>query len=135
MYLCGLGHDVTVLTRQGRLAHNASGLHYITMAFVKAGPNGEALEASAWEAYDNLTGITGATTTKVEGNTVTYVDETGEHAITGDSIVLCGGMTPLTAEAFSYAGLTTEFYAIGDCNGAGNLEVCNREAYSRAMIL
>lgn len=42
MYLCGLGHDVTVLTRQKRLAHNASGLHYITMAFVKAGPNGEA---------------------------------------------------------------------------------------------
>jgi NADPH-dependent 2,4-dienoyl-CoA reductase/sulfur reductase-like enzyme len=135
MYLCGLGHDVTVLTRQGRLAHNASGLHYITMAFVKAGPNGEALEASAWEAYDNLTGITGATTTKVEGNTVTYMDEAGEHTITGDSIVLCGGMTPLTAEAFGYAGLTTEFYAIGDCNGAGNLEVCNREAYSRAMIL
>ena len=26
-------------------------------------------------------------------------------------------------------------FAIGDCNGAGNLEVCNREAYSRAMIL
>lgn len=42
MYLCGKGHDVTVLTRQKKLAHNASGLHYITMAFVKAGPNGEA---------------------------------------------------------------------------------------------
>ncbi len=135
MYLCGLGHDVTVLTRQGRLAHNASGLHYITMAFVKAGPNGEALEAAAWEAYDNLTGITGAETVKVDGNTVTYVDAQGEHTISGDSIVICGGMTPRTSEAFDYAGLTTEFYAIGDCNGAGNLEVCNREAYSRAMIL
>ena len=54
---------------------------------------------------------------------------------TGDNVVICGGMTPLTAEAFDYSGLTTEFYAIGDCNGAGNLEVCNREAYSRAMIL
>ena len=135
MYLCGKGHDVTVLTRQKKLAHNASGLHYITMAFVKAGPNGEAREASAWEAYDNLTGITEAETVKVEGNTVTYRMADGEHTVTGDSVVICGGMTPLTAEAFGYSGLTTEFYAIGDCNGAGNLEVCNREAYSRAMIL
>lgn len=135
MYLCGLGHDVTVLTRQKRIAHNASGLHYITMAFVKAGPNGEAREAPAWEAYDNLTGITGAETVKVEGNTVTYKTEDGEHTVTGDSIVICGGMTPQTEAAFAYSGLTTEFYAIGDCNGAGNLERCNREAYSRAMIL
>lgn len=124
-----------MLTRQKRLAHNASGLHYITMAFVKAGPNGEARESPAWEMYDNLTGITGAETTQVQGNTVTYVDAEGEHTITGDSVVICGGMTPLTDEAFAYAGLTDAFYAIGDCNGAGNLEVCNREAYSRAMIL
>ena len=135
MYLCGLGHDVTVLTRQNKLGYNASGLHYVTMAFVKAGPNGEARNAAAWEAYDNLKGITGATTTRVNGNTVTYVDESGEHTVSGDSIVICGGMTPLTAEAMGYAGITTEFYAIGDCNGAGNLEVCNREAYARAMLL
>jgi NADPH-dependent 2,4-dienoyl-CoA reductase/sulfur reductase-like enzyme len=135
MYLCGLGHDVTVLTRQKRIAHNASGLHYITMAFVKAGPNGEAREAPAWEMYDNLTGITQAETVKVEGNTVTYVTPDGTQTITGDSVVICGGMTPQTAQAFAYSGLTTQFYAIGDCNGAGNLEVCNREAYSRAMIL
>ena len=135
MYLCGLGHNVTVLTRQKRLAHNASGLHYITMAFVKAGPDNQAVESPAWEAYDNLTGITGAETLKVDGNTVTYRTADGEYTISGDSIVICGGMTPLTAEAFEYSGITTEFYAIGDCNGAGNLEVCNREAYSRAMIL
>lgn len=135
MYLCGLGHDVTVLTRQNRIAHNASGLHYITMAFVKAGPNGEAREAPAWEMYDNFTGVTGAKTVKIDGTTVTYQQEGAEKTVTGDSIVICGGMTQLTAEAYSYSGLTTEFYAIGDCNGAGNLEVCNREAYSRAMIL
>ena len=135
MYLCGLGHDVTVLTRQNRIAHNASGLHYITMAFVKAGPNGEAREAPAWEMYDNFTGVTGAKTVKIDGTTVTYQQEGAEKTVTGDSIVICGGMTQLTAEAYSYSGLTTEFYAIGDCNGAGNLEICNREAYARAMIL
>lgn len=135
MYLAGKGHDVTVLTRQNKLGHNASGLHYITMAIIKPGPDGSARPSPAWEAYDNLKGIVNAETTKVDGNTVTYVDESGEHIITGDSVVICGGMTPLTAEAFGYSGLTTEFYAIGDCNGAGNLEVCNREAYSRAMML
>ena len=135
MYLCGLGHDVTVLTRQDRLAHNASGLHYITMAFVKEGPNGEAREAAAWEAYDNLTGITGAETVRVDGNTVTYLTQDGEFSATGDSVLVCGGMTPRTAEAMDYVGLTDIFYAIGDCNGAGNLEICNREAYARAMIL
>ena len=135
MHLCEKGHDVTVLTRQKRLAHNASGLHYITMAFVKAGPNGEARESPAWEMYDNLVGITGAETVKIEGNTVTYKTAEGEKTITGDSIVICGGMTPETEKAFEYAGITREFYPIGDCNGAGNLEVCNREAYSRAMIL
>ena len=124
-----------MLTRQKRLAHNASGLHYITMAFVKAGPNGEALESPAWEMYDNLTGITGAETVRVDGNTVTYRSEDGEHTVTADSVVICGGMTPLTEDAYAYAGLTPEFYPIGDCNGAGNLERCNREAYSRAMIL
>ncbi|MBD9209398.1 MAG: hypothetical protein EGQ01_00085, partial [Ruminococcaceae bacterium] len=135
MYLAQNGHEVTLLTRQVEIGHDCSKLHYITMAFVKAGPNGEAREASAWEAYDNLTGITEAETVKVEGSTVTYRMADGEHTVTGDSVVICGGMTPLTAEAFDYSGLTTEFYAIGDCNGAGNLEVCNREAYSRAMIL
>lgn len=135
MYLCGLGHKVTVLTRQNRIAHNASGLHYITMAFVKADENGIAREAPAWEMYDELTGITGAETVAIDGSTVTYVKDGETQTITGDSIVVCGGMTAQTEAAFRYAGLTTEFYAIGDCNGAGNLEVCNREAYSRAMIL
>lgn len=135
MYLCGRGHDVTVLTRQDRLAHNASRLHYITMAFVKVDPDGMAREAPAWEMYDNLTGITGAKTVKVEGNTVTYIQDRQEKTVSGDNILICGGMTPQTDAAFKYAGLTPEFYAIGDCNGAGNLERCNREAYARVMIL
>lgn len=76
------------------------------------------------------------TTTKVEGTNVFYTDKDGgEQKVEGDSVVLCGGMTPQTAEAMEYAGLTNVFYAIGDCNGAGNLEVCNREAFARAMLL
>lgn len=135
MFLAGKGHDVTVLTRQGKLGHNASGLHYVTMAFIKTMPDGSAREAPAWEKYDNLSGITNAETVKIDGNTVTYVQDGETKTISADNILVCGGMTPLTENAMSYAGLANEFYPIGDCNGAGNLETCNREAYSRAMIL
>lgn len=65
-----------------------------------------------------------------------YTDKDGNtQKVEGDSVVLCGGMTPQTEAAMEYAGLTDVFYAIGDCNGAGNLEVCNREAFARAMLL
>lgn len=136
MYLAGKGHEVTVLTRQKKVAHNASGLHYITQAVVLIGEDGIARESAAWKAYPNLHSVTNATTTKVEGTNVFYTDKDGgEQKVEGDSVVLCGGMTPQTAEAMEYAGLTNVFYAIGDCNGAGNLEVCNREAFARAMLL
>ncbi len=136
MYLAGLGHEVTVLTRQSRVAHNASGLHYITQAVVLIGEDGIARESAAWEAYPNLHPVTNAATSRVVGTTVCYVDQSGtEQHVEGDSVVLCGGMTPQIDAAMAYAGLTDIFYAIGDCNGAGNLEVCNREAFSRAMLI
>lgn len=136
MYLAGKGHEVTVLTRQNRVAHNASGLHYITQAVVLVGKDGIARESAAWEAYPNLHTVTSATTTRVEGTNVVYTDQSGiERLVEGDSVVLCGGMIPQTESAMEYAGLTDIFYAIGDCNGAGNLEICNREAFARAMIL
>ena len=136
MYLAELGHEVTVLTRQDRIAHNASGLHYITMAQVIVGEDGYARESAAWLKYPNLHTVTKATTKRVEGTNVIYTDQEGsEITVEGDSVVLCGGLTPLTDAAMEYAGLTDVFYAIGDCNGAGNLENCNREAYARAMLI
>ncbi len=135
MYLCENGHDVTLLTRQKTIGHDCSRLHYITMAFVGPDPEtGREGMRPAWEAYENLHGITGVTTKSVEGNTVTYEDAQGnEKTITADSVVLCGGMRPLTDEALSYAEAADEFFAVGDCNGCGNLQKVNRQAFSRAM--
>ena len=135
MYLCENGHNVTLLTRQKSIGHDCSRLHYITMAFVGIDPvTGREGMRPAWEAYENLKGITGVTTKKVEGNTVYYVDETGaEQSITADSVVLCGGMKPLTDEAMEFATAADEFFLVGDCNGAGNLQRVNRQAFSRAM--
>ncbi|MCR5784626.1 MAG: FAD-dependent oxidoreductase [Eubacterium sp.] len=136
MFLCENGHNVTVLTRQNELGHNCSKLHYITMAWIKITDDGRAVESPAWEKYENLKGIVSVTTKKVDGNTVYYEDADGnEHKITADNVLICGGMKPLTDEALSYAASTPEFYAIGDCNGAGNLQICNEHAYSRAMLI
>jgi hypothetical protein len=74
------------------------------------------------------------TTTKVEGNDVYYVDAEGkENVIHADSVVLCGGMKPLTDEALAFADSADKFLLVGDCNGCGNLQKVNRQAYSRAM--
>ena len=135
MYLCENGHNVTLLTRQKAIGHDCSRLHYITMAFVGTDPvTGREGMRPAWEAYENLKGITGVTTKEVAGNTVTYVDAEGaEHVIEADSVVLCGGMRPLTDEALAFAGAADEFLVVGDCNGCGNLQKVNRQAFSRAM--
>ena len=135
MYLCENGHNVTLLTRQKSIGHDCSRLHYITMAFVGPDPvTGREGMRPAWEAYPNLKGITEVTTKQVDGNTVTYVDAQGqEQTITADSVVLCGGMKPLTDEALSFSDAADGFFLVGDCNGAGNLQRVNRQAFSRAM--
>jgi 2,4-dienoyl-CoA reductase-like NADH-dependent reductase (Old Yellow Enzyme family)/NADPH-dependent 2,4-dienoyl-CoA reductase/sulfur reductase-like enzyme len=135
MYLCENGHNVTLLTRQKKVGHDCSRLHYITMAFVGPDPEtGREGMRPAWEAYENLHGIVEVTTTKVEGNDVYYVDAEGkESVIHADSVVLCGGMKPLTNEALAFADSADKFLLVGDCNGCGNLQKVNRQAYSRAM--
>jgi thioredoxin reductase len=136
MFLCEQGHEVTVLTRQKELGHNCSKLHYITMTWLKHLPDGRVTEAPAWERYDELHGIVGVETLKVEGGTVTYRDGQGTvQTITGDSVLICGGMHDLTDEAMKYAGLTNKYFAIGDCVGAGNLQMCTEQAYSSVMNL
>ncbi len=134
MYLCENGHNVTLLTRQNEIGHDCSRLHYITMAFVGDDPaTGRRGMRPAWEAYENLKGITNVTTTRVEGGRVFYTDAEGrEHTIEGDSIVLCGGMKANRDEALRFYGLSQQFFVIGDANGCGNLQRVNRDAFSKA---
>lgn len=136
MFLCENGHEVTVLTRQQELGHNCSKLHYITMAWIKPVSDSRAVEAPAWERYHNLHGIVRAETLRVDGNTVTYRDDQGElRTITGDRVLICGGMTNQTDEAMKYAGRSVKYFAIGDCVGAGSLQMCTEQAYSSVMNL
>jgi len=137
MYLCENGHDVTILTRQKRIGHDCSRLHYITMAFVGKDPEtGKMGMRPAWEKYDNLKGIVSVTTKKVAGGKVTYIDAGGaEHTIKADSVVLCGGMNPCTDEALAFQDTTDQFFVIGDANGCGNLRRGNRDAFSKASLI
>ncbi len=137
IYLLRAGHKVTMLTRQDKLAHDASRLHYITMSFVKQDDATHAHEAAEWERYDEFTGITKATTLKVSGNTAYYKDADGNmQEITGDDIVICGGTKGLEEDALAFSEAAPQFFAIGDCMpGAGNIQRCTRQAYARASMI
>lgn len=136
IYLLRAGHGVTMLTRQSRVAHDASRLHYITSSFVKVEKNGHHYEAAEWERYDRFKGITNVTTKEIEGNVVTYEDSDGMlHKLSADDVLICGGHDALIEEAFAFSDAAAEYYAIGDCNGARNVQACNRQAFARASIL
>ena len=134
MHLAEHGLDVTMLTRQDMVGHDASMLHSITMAWLIKLPDGRFVEGPVWERYENLHSITNATTLSVDGGTVTYKDKSGEiRTVTADSVVICGGMEPRESEALSYAGVSDKYFIAGDCNGAGNLPRCVRDSFSAAM--
>jgi len=136
MYLAENGHDVTILTRQDELAKDASPLHYITRTFIKVNAEGVGRPAAAWEQYDNLRSILKVTTKSVKNNNVTYVDSAGqEHTIESDSVVICGGMSPCVDEALAYSRCADKFFIIGDCNKAGTIQRCMRDAYSKASMI
>lgn len=139
MYLAQNGHEVTLLTRQNEIGHDCSKLHYITMAWVK--PNndgtGKGHMAPAWEKFEDvLHGITGVTTKSIAGNTVTYVDKDGaEHQITGDDVIICGGVAPRVDEAMRYAECADTFLLAGDCNGCGNIQRGMRDALAKVNMI
>ncbi|MBE6992340.1 MAG: FAD-dependent oxidoreductase [Ruminococcaceae bacterium] len=135
-YLAQNGHDVTCLTRQDRLAKDASPLHSITIAYIAVDEEGYGGMEPFWHKFKNLKGITKATTTKVTAKTVTYVDENGvEHTIEGDDVIVCGGVEPCVDAALQYATVAPEFYLIGDVAGAGNIRSSIHRAFGAASQL
>lgn len=121
IYLARQGHQVTILTRRERLATDAQNSHYygsLEMAIREAG----------------LQAICHAKTVAVDGNSVTYEDPAGAaHRVTGDSVVVCGGMQSLQTQAMAFAASAPRFFAIGDCSQVGNIHTCTRSAFSAAM--
>jgi 2,4-dienoyl-CoA reductase-like NADH-dependent reductase (Old Yellow Enzyme family)/thioredoxin reductase len=124
MYLAQTGHQVVVLTRQGRLASDATPIHYIEMV------------RHAWEQLEGFSYITSATTTKIALGRVTYRDASGdEKSIEADDIVVSGGMKPLYDEALEFYGAADRFFLIGDCAEVGSVQTSIRTAFGAASQL
>jgi len=124
MYLAENGHKVTVLTRQKKLAADAASHHYYVMF------------KEAWEKEKNFKFIVQARTTAIGVDKVTYVDADGiEHDIKADSVVIAGGMKARNDFAFTFSGIGTRFYMIGDCEKARNIQHAMMTAFSTASML
>lgn len=124
MYLAEQGHEVTVLTRQSRLAPDMTPIHYSEMV------------QEAWEALPTFQFITRATTTQIRDGSVVYTLSDGTEAeISCDTVVVNGGMRSRQTEAQALAGIAPEFYIIGDNAQVGNIQTCTRSAFSIASTL
>ena len=137
MHLCEKGHEVTVLTRQDEIAHDASHLHAITMAIVTYDPKDyHEIIKCAWEKYPDFHSIVNATTTEVTEKTVCYTDENGvSHTLEADSVVICGGMKAQRDEALAFYGAAPRFFMTGDCEKVANLQAGNRSAMGKVAQL
>lgn len=121
MFLALHGHNVTVLTRQEKLAMEAMRVHYYQNM------------QKYWEGLDNFCFEVHATTTKIGENSVTYVGENGvEHTIECDSVVISGGMNPQYDAAMKFYGCTEDFYIVGDCEKSANIQKAVRSSFAAA---
>ena len=103
-YLVEEGHDVELLSRQSHLRYD--------------GPT-HLMPPTCWEK--ELRPIRGVQTTGITAEGVTYVDGDGnEHFIACDSVVLASGNEARVDEAFSFSGITPEYFVVGECNRQDN---------------
>ena len=121
LHLALKGKDVTILCRQERLAYDAQQIHYVSVLYDRM------------EECPNFHSICSARTTEVGDGFVRYTDADGtEHTVECDDVVLSGGVKANTDNALLFAGLTDEYYVIGDCRKPSNVHNANRTAFSVA---
>ena len=121
LYLAEAGHNVTLLTRQSRLAPDATCTHYREMF------------EERWEAEPRFGYITEAVTQAITDEAVVYCTKAGTlMQLPADSVVLAGGRTANSDAALRFYGSANEFYMVGDCKKPGNVQRCMRMAYAAA---
>ena len=116
LYLAQQGINVTLLTRQDRIAYDNTA-------------HGRDTLLNTIDANENLTVIKKAATQRIDAASVCYADENGtEHTIPCDSVVFSAGRAPLIDECMQFAGLTPKFFIVGDCNTRVNEHYCTFRA-------
>lgn len=124
LHLAKLGHNVTVLELQDKLAADATPIHY------------RSLFEMEWEKEENFHYILNATCTEIQEDGVCFRDKDGNaHKVTADTIVLAVGMKPNTEAALSLYDPTYITHVIGDCEKVGNIQKVTRSAVGAAAMI
>ncbi|MBP2653583.1 MAG: FAD-dependent oxidoreductase [Firmicutes bacterium] len=124
MHLAETGHKVVVLELQDKLAADATAIHYREM-----------FEA-AWQKLKKFSYILNARCTEISDSEVKYVNAEGiEHKIEAGSVVLAVDTRAKQAEALKYYGTANQFFMVGDCQTAANVQQCMRSAFAAASRL
>ena len=104
-HLRNMGKDVTVMTRQKRICDN-----YESHA-----------ERVFRELLEGIPVIPHAQITKIEGNIITYIDESGtEQTSKADSVVMASGVLANVDECMKFADTAPQFFVVGD----SDVKVC-----------
>jgi len=124
LYLAMNSHDVTILTRQDKIAYDAQRVHFREIFEEK------------WKTLDNFKSIAKARTTAISKDSVTYTDADGKsHTIAADSVVACGGLASCQESALEFAAITDYFRIIGDCRSPKDVKTAMKSAYTSASGL
>lgn len=124
LYLAWMGHEVTDLTRQRMLAHDAQPVHFR-----------ENFEHD-WKSRENFHYFTEVSTTEIGDGYVKFVDKDGnEHTLECDNVVACGGLVSRNELALEFAAVTDTFRVIGDARSPKNVRTAMKNAYTVASML
>jgi NADPH-dependent 2,4-dienoyl-CoA reductase/sulfur reductase-like enzyme len=121
VYLAQNGHEVTILTGEKRLGHDAPPVHYFSTV------------EQMYEAMDNFKYVTETMVTAISKDKVTYTDAKGKKkSVRADNVVVSVGRQPRRESAQQFYGTADRFFAIGDCDNAGSIRSCTRTAFAAA---
>lgn len=124
LYLAECGHQVTLLTRQDRVAPDATCTHYREMF------------EERWLREKNFHFLTNVQIESVTDTGVIYRDKAGALCeLPADNVVISGGRAADTEFALSFYGSANDFFLVGDCKTPGNVQKCMRMAYAAATRL
>ncbi len=123
IFLGRMGKEVTVLSRNKRLAKDSAPLHFYNMF------------REEWEKLPNVTPIPGAAAVAIDAEGVTYELDGQREKARCDNVLLTVGMTARREEAMSLFVEGVRCHLVGDCDTPGNLLRLNRCALGETSYI
>ena len=115
------GHEVTILEMQEELCPDCGRMHRLNVLH-------------QIEVAETLTTATGLRCTGIDAQGVTAVDGEGrETKFPADTVVMCAGMRPRSAEVERLSKYCAEFYVCGDAARARQIGQATRDGYDAVV--